>query len=792
MRGARQIKRGGRTYSGLAEAALHGVLLIGVLAIVFPGVILRGEIITGADLLFKLPPWKPVAPPGWEAPQNPIVADVVSAFHPFYVQARAALDRGEWPLWNPAVCAGVPLMANCQSAVFYPPRLLHAFLDIPVATSICIFLKLWLCGMTAFLCGRGIGLGRGAARFLSLAWMLTSYNQFWAMWPLPDVSAWLPVLFLGVESAFAGATRRAVAAIAAGGSLILLAGHPETAFAMSFDLGVYVLIRAALERRWGMPLVRLLGVCLAGWCVALLVATVQWLPFVEYLLNSYTFHERHDDSFWTYLLPNTSVCLFVPRFYGVEADNNFWGDLDGNRYGIYPGIAVWIGAALLLARRRELGTNGRRLLALALAVASAFFFTFNAPGFQWLHQLPGFMSLRQSYHVGFGLWGLAVLAAWGTSYWLAQPARLRQLAWSLVVLVPASAMVYAAWNFYDGVIRMEGVGAYVQGKIFVTAVVAFATIVLLALRATRLRPAWILLLLTALLSGDLLAAGWRLNPTLPRAYAYPDRPVFAYLRSQGTPVRIEPGRGIGGAPGVATAFGVQEWMGYDGIYPLRILRFAHTLRDRIWNAMEPVCATRFYLSHELFKRGTIPEPEFDFDNPDIFALRETIGGTQIYENIRALPRAFLAGSVREIPGEDALFEVMADKNYDPLKEVVTDRAPRGNLPEASSADLGSVEVTDYGYTSVRLRAQANTDCVLVLADAFFPGWHAYIDGDRAEVFPAYYAFRGVLIPAGDHNIEFRYEPWTFRVGLWVSVATLVGSLLVCLALGYRNNFLAPF
>lgn len=786
MLGVRRFSGGAHSGGSLAEAALHGILLIAILAIVFPGVFLRGEIATGADLLFKLPPWKASAPPGWKDAQNPIVADVVSAFHPFYVHTRASLDQGEWPLWNPAICAGAPLMANCQSAVFYPPRLLHAFLEIPTATSIYTILKLWLCGMTAFLCGRGMGLGRGAARFLSLAWMLTSYNQFWAMWPLPDVSAWLPVLFVGVELAFSGRTRRAFAAIAAGGSLIVLAGHPETAFTMSFDLGIYAVLRAVLERRWGRMLYRPLGVMALGWGVALLVTMVQWLPFLEYLLNSYTFLERHKETFWTQLLPNTAVCLFVPRFYGAEADLNFWGDLDGNRYGIYPGITVWIGAALLLARRRELGADGRRILALVLAAGSAFFFTFNAPGFQWLHQLPGLVSVRQSYHIGFGLFGLAVLGAWGIEHWLAHPARLRGLAWTLAVLLPASAMAYAAWNFYAGIIRLEQVGTYVQGKVLVTACAALATVLLSALRASRFRPSWIMLLLTAVLTGDLLAAGWGLNPTLPRGYAYPDRPIFAYLRAQGTPVRIEPGRGIGAAPGVASAFGVQEWMGYDGIYPKRVLYFAHTLRDDIWNAMEPVCSTRYYLTLENRKGGLIPVPEFEFDNTEIFALRETISGTQIYENIRALPRACLVGSVREIADEKALFAAMADKNYDPRKEIVTDRAPQGVLPNTGVADLGRVDVTDYGYTRVRLRAQANADCALVLADTYFPGWRAYVDGKQSEVFPAYYAFRGVLIGAGVHTVEFRYEPWTFRAGLWVSVITLASSLAASLVLCLRR------
>lgn len=763
----------------LREPLLHGILLVAILAIMFPAVFYRGEVITAADLLFSLPPWDQHKPPGWERPQNPLMADVISVFHPMFVLARTALARGEWPLWNPAECAGIPLMANCQSAVFYPPRLLHLLPDIPFATSLYVLLKLWLCGMTAYLCARGMRLRPASARFLSLAWMLCTYNQFWACWPLPDVSAWLPVVFLGVELACAGAYRRAVAAIAAGGALILLAGHPETAFAMCFNAGVYFVLRMLLEWRRGAFWGRAAAACAVGWTAALLVSAVQWLPFVEYLLNSYTFSHREFGSFTSELLPNTSVGLFVPRFYGAEAHYNFWGDQDGNRYAIYPGILIWIAAALLFAQRKELGGRKRPLIALAIAAAAAILSAFNAPGLSLLHQLPGFESLRQNYHIGFGLFAVAVLGATGLDGWLSRPRRLRELAWTAVPLVPACALVYAALQFYARIIEAYEVSGLVWRQVTTIAAVAVLGLLLLAAHTVRPRPRLIGTLMAALLAADLIAAGWRINPALPAQYAYPDTELFRYLRAQGEPLRIEPGGALG-APGVCAGFGVQEWMGYDGLYPERIIHFARTLNTDLWNSMEPVCNIRFYLRHPEMEDGVFRRPAFAFDDADIFRFVHEIEGVSVYENLRAQPRAFLVSAVREIADVAALFDVMRSKDYDPKREVVTDRAPKGSpLPAAVGLDSpGSVSVESYGPTVVRLRAEADRDCALVLADGFFPGWHAYIDGRRTEVFPAYYAFRGILLPAGAHTVEFRYTPLSFRIGLALSVLTLLAGLAV--------------
>ena len=163
--------------------------------------------------------------------------DVVTAFHPYYTVTKEAISKGEWPLWNIYELAGMPLLANCQTAAFYPPRLLHCFLNVDVATTIYILLKLWLCGMAAFWCARTLALTLPASRFFSVAWMLASYNVIWCNWSLPDVSVWLPVLFAATELILEAQYRRGFLLTAIGGALILLAGHPETAFAMSLGLG---------------------------------------------------------------------------------------------------------------------------------------------------------------------------------------------------------------------------------------------------------------------------------------------------------------------------------------------------------------------------------------------------------------------------------------------------------------------------------------------------------------------------------------------------------------------------
>ena len=153
-------------------------------------------------------------------------------------------------------------------------------------------------------------------------------------------------------------------------------------------------------------------------------------------------------------------------------------------------------------------------------------------------------------------------------------------------------------------------------------------------------------------------------------------------------------------------------------------------------------------------------------------------GLEVYKNHRAFPRAFLAATIEVIPDRDALFARMLEEDYRPDRAVVTQEAPSGRLPQAVGEDLGKADIVTYEPALVVIEVDAKEDAVLVLSDAFYPGWRAQVDDDPVDIFPAYYAFRGVVVPAGPHTVEFVYSPWSFHIGLVISTAALAVGLVV--------------
>jgi hypothetical protein len=108
-----------------------------------------------------------------------------------------------------------------------------------------------------------------------------------------------------------------------------------------------------------------------------------------------------------------------------------------------------------------------------------------------------------------------------------------------------------------------------------------------------------------------------------------------------------------------------------------------------------------------------------------------------------------------------------------------------DLTQVSSVLAGSSieSLTDSG-NAVTIRAALPAAGWLILADAYYPGWHAAIDGAPIEIQPANAAFRAVKLPAGSHQVEFRYEPQSVKIGGWI---TFVCAVIVIAGLAAVNR-----
>jgi hypothetical protein len=170
----------------------------------------------------------------------------------------------------------------------------------------------------------------------------------------------------------------------------------------------------------------------------------------------------------------------------------------------------------------------------------------------------------------------------------------------------------------------------------------------------------------------------------------------------------------------------------------------------------------------------LPGLELAYSGPD----------ARVYRNVNALPRTFLVDRQQVVDGDDAALAAVTGAGFDARRIAVTQRPLSGI--GGGSGDPGTARLEHYGSERVTISADARRRSVLVLTDVHFPGWKATVDGKPATIERVDYLLRGVVVPAGRHEVEFSYEPASWRIAWIVSALGTLG-LLGMLGLGWRRR-----
>jgi hypothetical protein len=176
-------------------------------------------------------------------------------------------------------------------------------------------------------------------------------------------------------------------------------------------------------------------------------------------------------------------------------------------------------------------------------------------------------------------------------------------------------------------------------------------------------------------------------------------------------------------------------------------------------------------------------PGFDLQSPPWAPLF-------LYQNQQARDRAFLMLGSAALPGSsrderERKFNHLANEAPDLFRNALL-LDEKIEFPPAASApaDLRSlptrVQVLDYAPDRVRLVCQTPRPAFLILADQYFPGWKAVSNGREVRIRAGDLALRTLLVQPGETEITFLYQPWAFRTGLWVLLATLASAFTLTL------------
>jgi hypothetical protein len=152
----------------------------------------------------------------------------------------------------------------------------------------------------------------------------------------------------------------------------------------------------------------------------------------------------------------------------------------------------------------------------------------------------------------------------------------------------------------------------------------------------------------------------------------------------------------------------------------------------------------------------------------------------VYENRRALPRAWLATQTKTL-NEAAMLSVIREgrfadgSKWDPATTALVESPLAGAAPAGNG---GTAQITRYEPNQIDLVTKSDAASVLVLSENHYPGWRAYVDGQFVDTLRVDYNLRGVALGPGDHSVQFVYRPKSVLIGIAISIMTLL-MLIAC-------------
>lgn len=151
----------------------------------------------------------------------------------------------------------------------------------------------------------------------------------------------------------------------------------------------------------------------------------------------------------------------------------------------------------------------------------------------------------------------------------------------------------------------------------------------------------------------------------------------------------------------------------------------------------------------------------------------------VWENPEALPRAFLSYRYEVKPKLDIL-HAMKQGAFSPRDVVYFDEQPAG-MPALATNPLDSVNesvrVQSYHNEEIAMKTRTTGNRLLFMSDAWYPDWTATVDGKLTPIYRADYAFRAVVVPAGEHIVKFTYDDPKFVEGRSIALTTNALALI---------------
>jgi hypothetical protein len=728
-------------------------------------------------------------------------------------------STGGFPQWNPYLFNGMPYVAAMHGDIFYPTFLLRLILPTDVAMTWGMILHFFLAGLFTFWFLRHAAkLSFFAALVGGVAYMMGGFLSSLLSAGHDGklfVNALLPLTLLVITWGVRDGKKWAWGVLSLVVGLVILTPHPQLMQYLLLTAGFWALFLAyggtGSGKLTGGEAVQRLGLALMAVVLGLAIGAIQYLPVREYV--SWSPRSGGKDWAWvtSYSFPiEELINTYLPQFSGIL--DNYWGRNGIHFHSEYVGAAVLVLATAAFggwagARKRFFWFwVGTALVSLLWALGGS------TPFFTLVYYIvPGTKFMRAPSTIFYvTTFAIAVLAALGTEKLLAGMLTPKfAYGWLIgagIVTVFAfvggfTAMAQAALQIPQFADRIDAnAGAVKLGALRSFIFVAMVAIAILLLSMKKITPTLAGWALAAICAVDLWSIErfyWQFLPPAKQIFA--SDATIDYIKKLPQPARVisfpVTQRGQSDPflnDDALMANGVrQTLLGYHGNELGRFQQFDGKDRgyDQIGNP------TFWAMTNSQYMLIDSTVSPMAGATKVVGPVKNAYGSNvSLFKLPGEQPYAWVAPAIVKFPDSSVLdatraptFPVRAVAIFDTSSKVAAQQLAK--LPEPLMM-TATVDKYEPGHVTLTLSEPAPKGSALVVAENFYPGWKATIDGKPATVERADLVLMGVPLPEGAKRVELTFKSDTYETGKMVTIVAILASIILAVggaALGRRAS-----
>lgn len=701
--------------------------------------------------------------------------DFVEYVYPVQNFAAAQFDKWIIPFWNPYSFNGMPFLADMQVGFFYPFSRLFGFAffhdgQLSVyALQIIVIFHIFVANLGMFRLAKYLKISTYPAVVAALSFGLSFIMIMHTIHPMMIfLISWFPhVLYNYLKGLDVNRIKYGIYAGLLFG-MSLLAGHPQITLYLILFLGLIFVWKVIFEiKEKQNQISKFIIAGIIPFVIAAGIFQIQYLPTQELADLSQRAEMTYEASAEGSLQFKQLFTAFAPNLYGYVSPNNdaklpfhlMNGDKQAPYFyywetGFYFGIiAIIFGLFAILTRYKD-----KTILFLALISLFGFLYALgeNFIMHKIFYNLPLFGGFRNPARMMiFVIIGFSLLSGFGIDQ-LVKSDR-KQLKFLLIATgIPLIIGLAIAAGLFTDANLPQNYAAIVSEQAISPIVFAIFALILGFFALTKKINLQILGIgLIILTTADLISAGkffneskndpiqnYRIDPSMQTAFTpNPPSDIFRVNSRIYNPSYMAMNRNIGL---------VKNIMLVEGYNPLVLQRVTPPLESasKIHDALN--------VKYEL-------------------AINPQSGQPVFTENQDRMPRAWIVHDYKIYNSGDEVKKAMSEGGFDISKYAALEENPK--FISSPEIDSPTPEIFEYSANSIKIKVNAKADGLLCLSEIYYPAWKSKIDGKSVKVLNANYALRAVPISKGEHIVEMKYDSDAFKLGMWITLVTLVISVL---------------